>query len=110
MKRFNIGDKVVALTNSPNSRCQKRVKGNIYTVLDVDYCRRCGGQGINIGGKDASAIDVKCNCGSSQESSNGLYYTDSKHFALADNLHQELENAVAEERYEDAQVLNELIK
>lgn len=99
MKKFNVGEKVVALTNSPGNMYQPREKGKVYTVLAVGYCSGCGVQRINVAGKNKAGI-TKCNCGHEQPN-NGLWWTKSQFFSRPCELQAELELAEQEERYED---------
>ena len=99
MKKFNVGEKVVALTNPFNQFSQPRVKCKIYKVLDVLYCSKCGDQAINVSGKDEDCF-VDCTCGHEQHN-NGLWWTSSEYFARPSELQAELEQAEMEERYED---------
>lgn len=104
--RHNIGDRVVALTNPFNYRCQPRTKGHIYTVLDTMYCIKCGIQAINIvshhihpyGRKWSNLVD--CECGSSKPT-NDKFWTLSHHFASLDNLSSAIEEAEEAEQSED---------
>lgn len=108
MKKFKIGDKVVALTNPQDNMSQPRVKGHIYTVEAILYCNGCGVQTINIGERTNSYI-LRCNCGTENQSK-GLYWTESKHFAKLDNLEEELKDIIENEDYEFARVLSEIIQ
>jgi hypothetical protein len=49
MKKFKIGDKVVALVGQIHPNAQPRIKGQIYTVIDIMFCSRDGHQLINLG-------------------------------------------------------------
>lgn len=104
MKRFNIGETVIALTNPSGVNCQPRVKGQPYVVEAIMYCKGCGLQTINIGPKSESTY-VTCTCGSEQVP-DGLYWTASKHFARPQELEAEIEKAVEAEDYETAQELS----
>ena len=101
MKRFKIGEDVVALTNPPTERCQPRVKGKVYKVLDVCYCSKCGVQKINIAGKTTTKTGmVYCACGY-KHPDNGLWWTHSELFASPSELQAELEALEREEKYEE---------
>lgn len=96
--RFNIGDKVVALTNPLDSLCQHRVKYNIYTVQAISYCKGCGVQRINIGGSPRGNTDNGvCIC-KAINPHNGLGWTRYVHFALVSDIatDEELENELSE--------------
>jgi predicted amidophosphoribosyltransferase len=109
MKRieFKVGQKVVALTNPKTQTSPIRVKGNIYTVLDIMYCVGCGEQMVDIntsrvcGGKGDHLI---CTCGSRQNN-NATTWTASKAFAPLDNLSESIAEAVSNEDYELAELL-----
>jgi len=77
--RHNIGDKVISLKDSPNKFAQPRIKGQIYTVNDINYCPKCGEQSINIG-YNTSFEETECSCGCSYNNNNKLW-TLSKYFA-----------------------------
>lgn len=79
MNRFEVGQKVVALTNPRDSWCQPRIKGNTYTVMAIKYCVKCGEQLINIG-EMTDVLHGRCGCGNIY-SINGLFWTYSKYFA-----------------------------
>jgi len=105
---FKIGQKVVALTNPPDDTCQPRVKGKIYTVIDVLYCHKCGIQSINLGYKAVHANVVECICGV-DKSNEGLRWTLSSLFAPLDNLESSITEAVEKEDYETAQLLHDIL-
>ena len=110
MKRFEIGDKVVALNNPENYFSQNRIKGHTYLVKDVLYCSKCGGQNINIGPKAKSNSGLLgCFCGH-KNSNRGLGWTSSRYFAKVDDLADAIEAAVAEEDYETAAILRDINK
>lgn len=105
--KLKVGDRVIALTNPKNERCQSRVKGNLYIVQAVSYCSGCGKQRINIGQRTSSSSDVKCNCGTCQPS-NGLFWTATRHFALLKE--QTLEQLIESEEFELACVVRDNLK
>jgi hypothetical protein len=106
MKTFNIGDKVVALTDSKHILSQPREKGRLYNVVSVMYCQRCGTQMVSLGFK-AKGSKILCTCGSTQHN-DGLCFTQSKHFAKVDDFDQEIAYAIEEENYEIAALLRDL--
>lgn len=112
MKKFKIGEKVVALTNPLSKNGQPRLKGKIYDVLAKIYCFDCGEQHINICGKvkniELSKTIFKCRCGSINNS-NGLWWTTSEFFARPSELQAELEQAEMEERYEECAELAKIM-
>jgi hypothetical protein len=46
---FRIGEKVVALNDSPSSNNMRRIKDEIYKVQDILFCEKCGQQYLNFG-------------------------------------------------------------
>lgn len=110
MKRFKIGDSVVALNNPTNSRSQPRVKGTVYKVVDIMYCFGCGMQVINIGERSQpSSGFVVCTC-NVRIPNKDLCWTYSEYFAKVDDLADAIEAAVAEEDYETAAMLRDINK
>lgn len=110
MKRFEIGDKVVALNNPFTSNSQPRVKGKVYKVVDIMYCSGCGIQVINIGEAcTASSGFVSCLC-NTRTHNKGLAWTSSEYFAKVDDVADAIEAAVAEEDYETAAMLRDINK
>ncbi len=83
--RHAVGDKVVALSDTPNAICQTRKKGSIYTVYDTTFCSKCGIQSINLANTTAAAF---CECGlcGKMNASEGLEWTRSDQFAKLDEL------------------------
>lgn len=94
--RFNVGDRVVALIDNSDTYEQPRKKGQIYVVLAIRYCSRCGIQHINIAGEvfGANKKLYNCTCGMTN-TSEGLWWSNSSRFALVDDL-EEAEKAVKE--------------
>ena len=110
MKRFEIGDKVVALVSSTHDFTQTRIKGNVYIVEDILYCAKCGVQTINIGQNcKGNSGFLQCDCGHTNPNRN-LGWTQSKYFAKVDDLADAIEAAVAEEDYETAAMLRDINK
>ena len=110
MKRFEIGDSVIALNNPMDYGSQFRVKGKVYKVVDIMYCSGCGIQVINIG--ESAKINsgfVSCTC-NTRTPNKGLSWTQSKYFAKVDDLADAIEAAVAEEDYETAAMLRDISK
>ncbi len=109
-QNFNIGDKVIALTNPLDQYCQPRKKGNKYIINGLLYCCKCGHQMINIGKKINRTImndTIECFCGNTQNA-DGNFWTSNKHFIKADNIDQAIEQCVEVEDYEFASVLRDL--
>ena len=115
MKRFEIGQIVVALTNPPDEFNQPRTKGCKYPILDVMYCSKCGIQDINIAGELGKYAPngklwskyMTCSCGNTSLN-HGKHWTNSENFALVDDIKEELEEAVANEDYELAALLRDI--
>lgn len=111
MKRFEIGDKVVALVSSTHPFTQTRIKGNVYTVEDILYCTKCGIQVINIGQKCKGNTGLlECSICGDTSSNRNLGWTQSRYFAKVDDLSEAIEEAVAEEDYETAALLRDIGK
>ncbi len=107
--KFNIADKVVALTSTPIAvahRCQPRVKDEVYTVVDVMFCPACGLQLINVSNTPTQSEYVLCSCTRSRMQTKGVHWTDSKHFAPIDEA---LRDALEEENYEYACKLRDAV-
>ena len=108
MSKFKVGDKVVALVGQVHPNAQPRIKGKIYDVVDIMFCSGDGHQMINIG-YDSKHKELICTCGR-KHPTNGLMWTDSKHFAKVDDVEEALEEAVATEDYELAVILRDINK
>ena len=107
MKKFDIGDKVIALTDPLNPGSQPRIKGKIYKVESILYCSYCGEQMINIGETSTSTILHHSKCGNKQENK-GLHWTSSDHFSKIDDFDESLQEAIESENYELACLLRDL--
>lgn len=111
---FKIGQKVVALNSSADYRAQPRVKGNIYTVLDILYCSKCGIQTINITAYYTPpngviwSGNVRCRCGSVQPHQNKPW-TASSFFAPLDNLEATIAELAEKEEYETCAMLQKIL-
>ena len=103
--KFQINQKVIALSNPFNELSQQRVKGNIYTVKALSWCARCGANQINIdNSKSAQYITIRCTCGYAQPNQ-GLNWTRASEFAP---LTEEAMEALAEaEEYELAAIVRD---
>lgn len=113
-KIFKYGQSIVALTNTPldtDFRYQKRTRGNVYKVHEIQFCCKCGVQMINIGQVSCSTLNdtLECNCGNEQDAL-GLYWTESKHFCGMDDLEEEMLFASEKEDYEFAGELKKIIE
>ena len=106
--KFKIGQKVVALTNPMNNLCQPRIKGNVYIVLDVSYCSKCGVQSINITTNYTHHGEVLCGCGNNCPSQ-GKFWTDSILFAPLDNLEATIAELAEKEEYEVCAMLQKIL-
>lgn len=104
--RHEIGERVIALTTNPDDLHQPRKKGDIVTVQNTMYCIKCGVQCINFNNNTVPNYmcdEVECNCGHSQLH-NGLYWTDSEHFAKIDE--DTLQSLIEQEEYELADIVH----
>ncbi len=110
MSKFKIGEKVIALTNPPNDRCQNRVKGHVYEVKAIKYCMGCGQQMINIGGVTSNPYVACILCGTNFQPNGNLQWTGQRHFAKVEDKSETLEEALANEDYELATILRDLNK
>lgn len=99
--KFKIGDKVVALTNTPANvleRCQPRKKGEVYKVIDTKECDNCGSQMVNVSDTPSSREFLLCHCGG-KLATDGVHWTLSINFAPVDEI---LAHALEIEDYEYA--------
>jgi len=99
--KFKIGDKVVALTDTPPavaSRCQPRKQGEVYSVLDSRECKTCTSQMINVSDSPSKAEFLLCYCGDKIKT-DGVHWTLSLNFAPVDEM---LAHALEQEDYEYA--------
>jgi hypothetical protein len=103
---MKIGDKVIALSNAPDDRCQFRMKGSVYMVNSLSYCVMCMKTLINIGQRSNHAA-VMCKCGMMLDTK-GLMWTPEDEFVLLDQKDQALQRAVDCEDYEFAAKLRDL--
>jgi hypothetical protein len=108
MNKFKVGDKVVALIGQVHPNAQPRVKGEIYTVIDVIFCSRDGHQLTNLGYKSIHH-ELMCSCGG-KHPTRGLMWTNSEFFDKVDDVEEALEEAVATEDYELAVILRDINK
>lgn len=107
--RFNIDDKVVALSSTPieyADRCQPRVKGNVYRVLDIMFCNTCGSQVVNVSNTPTDREYLLCSCRRDKMLTRGFHWTSSTSFAPIDEV---LDEALAEENYEYACILRDAL-
>jgi len=103
---MKIGDKVIALSNAPDDRCQFRMKGSVYMVNSLSYCVMCMKTLINIGQRSNHQA-VMCKCGMMLDTK-GLMWTPEDEFVLLDQKDQALQRAVKDEDYEFAAKLRDL--
>ena len=103
---MKIGDKVIALSDAPDDRCQFRMKGSVYMVNAVSYCVMCMKTLINIGQRSRHQ-EVMCKCGMLMDT-HGLMWTPQDEFVLFDQKDQALQRAVDCEDYEFAAKLRDL--
>jgi len=103
---MKIGDKVIALSNAPDDRCQFRMKGSVYMVNSLSYCVMCMKTLINIGQRSNNQA-VMCKCGMMLDTK-GLMWTPQDEFVLLSDKQEALDKAVKEEDYEFAAKLRDL--
>tara|TARA_R110000868_G_scaffold5041_1_gene31081 strand:- start:3103 stop:3435 length:333 start_codon:yes stop_codon:yes gene_type:complete len=107
--KHKISDKVVALNSTPPEfaeRCQPRVKGNVYTVIDVMFCNTCGEQVVNVSNTATEREYLLCSCRRDKMPTKGVHWTVSGNFAPIDEM---LNHAVEVEDYEYACILRDAI-
>lgn len=109
MGNFKIGEKVIALTNPRDPNSQPRVKGQLYEVLDVLYCSKCGEQLINITTIQTHSPTFYCECGQRRIPNHNKYWTYSRFFAKPEELQSELDRAIEEENYEEAITIRDIL-
>jgi hypothetical protein len=106
MSKFNVGDKVICIVARKDHRGQPREVGHQYVVQAIKYCSGCGIQAINIMGKcDSGYVKSGCICGEINPNK-GLWWTASNYFVKVDDIQLAIEEAVKEENYEVADILN----
>ena len=106
--KFQVNQKVIALSSSAHPLSQSRIKGNVYAVTALSWCSRCGANLININNSPSrnrvGTGTFGCNCGNIQPN-RGLGWTYSHHFA---SLTEESMEALAEsEEYELAAIVRD---
>jgi hypothetical protein len=102
--KFQVNQKVIALSNSSNELSQQRIKGSIYTVTKLSWCVNCGISLINIDNKPAVRETGECDCGSTQ-STGGSAWTIASEFALI--THETLRLLAEFEEYELAAIVRD---
>jgi hypothetical protein len=110
---FQIGEKVISLTNAYDELSQPRIKGNLYLVKDILYCIKCGEQSINVGPKlnlDIFLDYTDCKCGVDNLPCFGLHWTDSVNFIRPEHLEGLMLEKANEEDYESAAEIKEMIE
>jgi hypothetical protein len=100
------GDKVIALSDSPNEQSQFRRKGSVYLVNKTTHCMYCMRHLINIGQR-TNFQAVKCRCGTMLHTS-GFMWTPTDEFVLLADKDKALQRAVEVEDYEFAAKLRDL--
>ena len=103
---MKVGDKVIALSDAPDDRCQFRSKGSVYMVNAMSYCVMCMKTLINIGQR-SNYQAVQCKCGMMMDTQ-GLMWTPKDEFVLFDQKDQALQKAIDCEDYEFAAKLRDL--
>lgn len=103
---MKIGDKVIALSDAPDDRCQFRMKGSVYMVNATTFCFMCMKGLVNIGQR-SNHQTVMCKCGTLMDSG-GLMWTPKDEFVLLADKQEALQRAVDCEDYEFAAKLRDL--
>jgi hypothetical protein len=104
-QRFQIGDRVIALSTTTSSSLQARERGRMYIVEHVRYCSGCGNHMINIGVK-TNVSGVQCVCNRVLDS-HGKSWTRSTEFALVDQ--STLKAFEESEEYELAAIIHKIL-
>lgn len=110
MRRFEIGQIVVALEDSKEIMQQPFKKGSKYKIRDIGYCAKCGKQFINFTNTTPPSGNSKCITCSNVQPNSGKTWSSSDHFAAVNDVKEELEKAVANEDYELAALLRDINK
>ena len=100
------GDKVIALSDSPNEQSQFRRRGSVYVVNETIICMFCRRYLINIGQR-TNFQTVKCKCNTMLHTA-GLMWTPTSEFVLLADKDKEMYLAVDREDYEFAAKLRDL--
>jgi hypothetical protein len=103
---MKIGDKVIALSDSPDDSCQFRMKGSVYMVNSITYCVMCMKTLINIGQR-SNHKGVVCKCGMLMDTG-GFMWTPKDEFVLLADKQDAIDKAVDCEDYEFAAKLRDL--
>jgi protein-arginine kinase activator protein McsA len=103
---MKVGDKVIALSDSPDDSCQFRMKGSVYMVNSITYCVMCMKTLINIGQR-SQHNGVVCKCGMLMDTG-GFMWTPKDEFVLLEDKQNAIDKAVKEEDYEFAAKLRDL--
>lgn len=102
--KFQVNQKVIALSNPFSELSQQRVKGDIYTITKLSWCPNCGINLININNQPSVRETSECDCGGIQSTGSSAW-TLSHHFAP---LTEESMEALAEaEEYELAAIVRD---
>jgi hypothetical protein len=107
--KHKISDRVVALSSTPlefSERCQPRVRGEVYTVIDVMFCNTCGSQVVNVSDTPTDREFLLCNCRRNKMPTKGVHWTTSGNFAPIDEV---LNHALEVEDYEYACKLRDAV-
>lgn len=108
-QEFQIGEKVISLSNNKGKFSQPRKKGAMYTITQKMYCNITGIQLVNIDStpNQGGSNRIKCTCGNTHGAW-GLAWTLSDQFIRPENLDERLAQAVEEEDYETAATLRDV--
>jgi hypothetical protein len=103
---MKVGDKIIALSDNPDDKCQFRRKGSVYMVNAISYCVMCMKTLVNIGQRSHHK-GVMCKCGMLMDTQ-GLMWTPKDEFILLADRQVALDEAVKREDYEFAAKLRDL--
>jgi len=104
---FNIGDRVVCLTDHTTYGDELEItKGNYYTIMGVKKCS-CGTEDVDIGCRMANYSRLKCQCGDCEIST--TWWLKATRFTKIDDT-SEVETVEADETVEEFMEIFNTIK
>lgn len=110
MNHFQVGEWVVALeVFNPCPPSIPLIKGQSYIVKAICYCKKCGGQSINVVNTlPKHPKKTKCSLCEHSRDNEGVAWHGSFRFARFSDLEAELKSAVENEDYERAAVIRDI--
>ena len=106
--RHTIGDEIISLITTTDSRCQQVVKGHSYIVRAVTYCPHCGLQSVNLG-EESNSSQYECFSCRVPCDSHDLMWTRSKYFVTKKDAELGLASAIKDEEYDVAILLRDIL-